>query len=232
VPLTAMAGVGPIDGGKAIAKARAGTPPTGGAASQLQVIYLNFLTLESKPFEHPADTPRENHALGFRALKNMDDRHTAYIFSNDHPLARGAAGRLTDVIIPKLLKLGVTAHAETLCQLGTFIALRVTILHANETRLNSHRLITVFDLLHSCAGCDFEQTDVLQTLVPLISDKLPELLEEEGMLVELIVLQTKEEEMEYINKMRSHLGHPVGQARVLNQPESTARRDRHAAFNE
>ncbi|CAJ1458568.1 unnamed protein product, partial [Effrenium voratum] len=185
-------------------------PAKGGARNtpaDYQVFYLNILVLEAKPFEHPGHSPVGTHELGFTVLNHLDDEDVHRIFSPAHPNA-GYVSHLAWAVPAKLKRIGATATAELMYSCGSFAALKVTILHANETVMNSHRLITFSQLLHSCTGCQLETSDVLDSMVQLVHEKLPEMLEDDGMLVEIVTQPGLQEEVEYIEKVKKLIRSP------------------------
>lgn len=174
-----------------------------------RVFYLNFLVLEAKPFRHPGHTPPGEHDLGFSTLHDLDSSDVDRIFSPHHKNANKVS-RLPVAVQDSLKMIGITAAAEQMYRRGSFCALQLTIRHTNETIMNSHKLITLSQLVHSCTGCQIEDPDAFDDVLDLIREKLPDMLEDEEMLVELVTQANLEEENAYIEKVKKFINLPDG----------------------
>ncbi|CAK9107828.1 unnamed protein product [Durusdinium trenchii] len=173
-----------------------------------RVFYLNFLVLEAKPFQHPGQAPPPKHDLGFSAFHHLEERDVDRIFSPHHPNAEYVSSLLPLVITEKLKHIGIRATAEPMYPRGSFCALKLTILHVNETIMNSHKLISLSQLVHSCTGYQLEDSDAVDDVLALIYEKLPDMLEEDGVQVEIVAYTSLEDEIQYIDNIKKFINVP------------------------
>eukprot|EP00930_Biecheleria_cincta_P005363 TRINITY_DN106289_c0_g1_i1.p1 TRINITY_DN106289_c0_g1~~TRINITY_DN106289_c0_g1_i1.p1 ORF type:complete len:190 (+),score=46.47 TRINITY_DN106289_c0_g1_i1:74-643(+) len=171
------------------------------------VLFLNFLVMGTEPQNMRKSVQQSlQNPLGFSALNQVAVEVAARMISEDG-LAATLAEQLPEVLRTKLLEMGCEVQVTQFLQKGSFLALKVTVLHANMEDLNRH--VTMFDILTACAACNASvEADVTAKLIELLPQKLPEKIREEGLIVE-VVAKSEAEEPGYLQTVKTMFDRPT-----------------------
>lgn len=171
------------------------------------VFFLNFLVMGTEPRNMRKSVQQSlQNPLGFSALNQVAVEVAARMISEDG-LALTLAQQLPEVLRAKLLEMGLEVQVEPFLRKGSFVALKVTVLHADVEELNNH--VTMFDVLTACASCRASvEADVTVKLIELLPQRLPEKIREEGLVVEVIA-KSESEEPGYLQTVRNVLDRPT-----------------------